>query len=95
MDDHEIRYEDVRANGLRFNVTTCGTGDRLAICLHGFPELSYSWRAQLPLLARLGYRAWAPDLRGYGGTERPRSYHDYAIEFLVRRRLATSHSYSM
>ncbi|MBW2281424.1 MAG: alpha/beta hydrolase [Deltaproteobacteria bacterium] len=83
MDDHEIRYEDVRANGLSFNVASCGEGDRLALCLHGFPELSYSWRAQLPLLARLGYRAWAPDMRGYGGTDRPLSYHDYALELLV------------
>jgi len=83
MDDQEIRYQDVRANGLRFNVASCGAGDRLALCLHGFPELSYSWRAQLPLLARLGYRAWAPDLRGYGGSDRPRSYHDYALELLV------------
>lgn len=83
MSEQEIRYEDVDANGLRFRVAICGTGDRLALCLHGFPELSYSWRAQLPLLARLGYRAWAPDLRGYGGSDRPPNYRDYAIEFLM------------
>ncbi len=83
MSEHEIQYENVDANGLRFRVASCGTGDRLALCLHGFPELSYSWRAQLPLLARLGYRAWAPDLRGYGGSDRPANYRDYAIEFLM------------
>lgn len=74
---------EVRANGLRFHVREEGAGDRLALCLHGFPELSYSWRHQLPLLARLGYRAWAPDLRGYGRTERPRDTSEYAIEILI------------
>ena len=53
----KIRHERVRANGLDFHVNVCGDGDRLALCLHGFPELGYSWRHQLPLLASLGYRA--------------------------------------
>jgi epoxide hydrolase 4 len=79
----EIRHEFVQANGLRFHVASCGEGDRLALCLHGFPECWYSWRYQLPLLARLGYRAWAPDLRGYGQTDRPPRMRDYAIEHLV------------
>jgi epoxide hydrolase 4 len=79
----EIRHEFVRANGLRFHVASCGEGDRLALCLHGFPECWYSWRYQLPLLARLGYRVWAPDLRGYGQTDRPTRLQDYAIEHLV------------
>jgi pimeloyl-ACP methyl ester carboxylesterase len=78
-----IRHEEVRANGLRFHVAACGEGDRLALCLHGFPESWFSWRFQLPLLARLGFRAWAPDLRGYGGTDRPGHLQDYAIERLI------------
>ncbi|HJL14855.1 MAG TPA: alpha/beta hydrolase [Sandaracinaceae bacterium LLY-WYZ-13_1] len=73
----------VHANGLRFRVLEEGEGDRLALCLHGFPELGRSWRHQLPLLAELGYRGWAPDLRGYGGTERPRRVCDYALETLM------------
>lgn len=79
----EIRHERVRANGLNFHVATCGEGDRLALFLHGFPECWYSWRAQLPLLASLGYRAWAPDLRGYGETDRPSGIQAYAIEHLM------------
>jgi pimeloyl-ACP methyl ester carboxylesterase len=55
----------------------------LALCLHGFPECWFSWRHQLPLLARLGYRAWAPDLRGYGDSDRPPAMQDYAIEKLL------------
>ncbi len=79
----EIQHQFVQANGLRFHVATCGEGDRLALCLHGFPESWYSWRNQLPMLARLGYRAWAPDLRGYGETDRPPHVQDYAIEKLM------------
>jgi len=84
MSDAEaIRHEVVHANGLRFHVAACGAGERLALCLHGFPECWYSWRHQLPLLARLGYRAWAPDLRGYGESDRPPQREDYAIERLL------------
>lgn len=81
--DPSITHRTVAANGLNFHVAECGTGDRLALCLHGFPECWYSWRHQLPLLARLGYRAWAPDLRGYGDTERPAALRDYRIETLL------------
>ena len=83
MADAAIEHRFVQANGLRFHVAECGSGDRLALCLHGFPECWYSWRHQLPLLARLGYRAWAPDLRGYGETDRPAAMRDYAIEALM------------
>jgi epoxide hydrolase 4 len=79
----EIQHQFVEANNLRFHVASCGTGDRLALCLHGFPECWFSWRHQLPLLAQLGYRAWAPDLRGYGDTSRPAHREDYAIERLL------------
>ncbi len=74
----------VNANGFDFHVLEEGSGDRLAVCLHGFPELGYSWRHQLPVLAELGYRAWAPDLRGYGATRpRPTRRRDYRTSLLV------------
>lgn len=53
------------------------------ILLHGFPEMSHSWRHQLPALAAAGYHAVAPDLRGYGGSDRPTSVDDYAAPKLV------------
>jgi len=81
--DASIRHEYVSAGGLRFHIAACGEGEDLALCLHGFPEGWYSWRYQLPLLAELGYRAWAPDLRGYGETDRPPALGDYAIERLM------------
>jgi pimeloyl-ACP methyl ester carboxylesterase len=79
----DTRIEFVEANGQRFEVAVHGEGDRLALCLHGFPECWYSWRHQLPLLARLGYRVWAPNLRGYGRSSRPQGIQSYAIEHLM------------
>jgi pimeloyl-ACP methyl ester carboxylesterase len=80
----EFDHLRVEANGLNFHVAAAGSGDRLALCLHGFPECWYSWRNQMPLLARLGYRVWAPDLRGYGGSDRPTQVSDYALETLMQ-----------
>jgi len=79
----EIRSERVLANGLEFHVNTCGESDRLALCLHGFPEIGYTWRHQLPLLASLGYRVWAPDLRGFGQSDKPKGVNQYAFEHLI------------
>lgn len=73
----------VEANYARFEVDMCGDGDRLALCLHGFPEHAFSWRHQLPMLADLGYRAWAPNLRGYGRSDRPEGIAAYGIENLL------------
>jgi pimeloyl-ACP methyl ester carboxylesterase len=81
--DASIGHEYVTAGGLRFHVATCGEGERLALCLHGFPECWYSWRHQMPLLAELGYRVWAPDMRGYGETDKPTGLAEYAIERLL------------
>lgn len=79
----EIRSERIHANGLDFHVNTCGDGDRFALCLHGFPEIGYTWRHQLPLLASLGYRVWAPDLRGFGQSDKPKGVRQYAFEHLI------------
>ncbi len=59
-----------------------GEGE-LVVLLHGFPELSHSWRAQLPALAEAGYRAVAPDLRGYGDSDAPPEVADYAFPKIV------------
>jgi pimeloyl-ACP methyl ester carboxylesterase len=73
----------VEANGLRFEVLEEGTGDRLALCLHGFPEHAISWRHQIPVLAGMRYRVWAVNQRGYGRTTRPTQVADYALPHLV------------
>lgn len=74
--------ESIKTRGLRFEVTTAGTGDKLALLLHGFPECSYSWRHQVPLFERMGYRVWAPNLRGYGKSDRPEGISEYTIDRL-------------
>jgi pimeloyl-ACP methyl ester carboxylesterase len=63
-------------------VEEAGAGD-LVVLLHGFPELSHSWRRQIPVLAAAGYRAVAPDLRGYGDSDAPPDVADYALPKLV------------
>lgn len=78
-----IRNRWVEANGLRFEVAEAGSGDRLALLLHGFPELNFSWRHQMPLLADMGYRVWAPNQRGYGRSSRPQGIAAYAADKLV------------
>lgn len=78
-----LEHISVDANHLRFHVAALGSGDRLALCLHGFPELWLSWRHQMPLLAKMGWRVWAPDLRGYGESEKPQAVSAYALETLM------------
>ena len=77
----QTRFLDV--NGLRFEVLEEGSGDRLALCLHGFPEHAISWRHQMPVLAGMGYRVWAVNQRGYGRTTRPAQVADYALPHLM------------
>ena len=56
----------------------------LVVFVHGWPELSISWRHQLPALAALGFRAVAPDMRGYGRSSVYARHDDYAQEHIVR-----------
>ena len=72
----------VRANGLRLAVYEQGVGVPVVFS-HGFPELAYSWRHQLPALAAAGFRAIAPDQRGYGASDRPEAVEAYDIAQLT------------
>ncbi|MDA0790077.1 MAG: alpha/beta fold hydrolase [Proteobacteria bacterium] len=56
--------------------------DRLALCLHGFPEHAISWRNQAQLLVDAGYCVWMPNLRGYGNSSRPLGVENYRISLL-------------
>ncbi len=71
----------VQTNGIRMAVYEAGKGLPVVLC-HGFPELAYSWRHQIPALASAGYHAIAPDQRGYGLTERPKEVDAYTIVHL-------------
>jgi pimeloyl-ACP methyl ester carboxylesterase len=70
------RIREVDAGGLRMQVADAGAGPPVVL-IHGFPELWYSWRHQLRDLAAAGFHAIAPDMRGYGGTDRPARVEDY------------------
>jgi pimeloyl-ACP methyl ester carboxylesterase len=78
-----IETLSLEANGLTFVADCAGEGDTIALLLHGFPESRASWRRQLPALAALGWRAVAPDLRGYGESSRPLGKRAYRIERLA------------
>jgi len=72
----------VETNGIRMAVHEAGEGAPIVL-LHGFPELAYSWRFQLPALADAGFRAIAPDQRGYGRTTAPPHVEDYRMQELI------------
>ena len=72
----------IRANGLDMAVYEQGSGAPVVL-LHGFPELAFSWRHQLPALAHAGFRAIAPDQRGYGRTTVPPQVADYRMSELI------------
>lgn len=76
------RFIDV--NGVRLRVYDAGPPDApLVILAHGFPELGFSWRHQIPVLAAAGYRVLAPDQRGYGGSSVPEQVEAYDITALT------------
>lgn len=72
----------IQSNGIRMAVHERGSGFPVVLC-HGFPELAFSWRLQLPALAASGFRAIAPDQRGYGLTDKPAAVEEYDIRHLT------------
>ena len=77
-----IQHRTVQANGINIHFAEKGQGP-IILFLHGFPEFWYSWRHQIHALASLGYRAVAPDLRGYGDSEAPADVNSYTCFHLV------------
>jgi pimeloyl-ACP methyl ester carboxylesterase len=78
-----LTHAHIKTNGVSLHVTMCGAGPAVLLC-HGFPGLGYSWRHQLPALAAAGWRAIAPDQRGYGRSDRPLQAHLYDADHLMR-----------
>src|SRR5258707_13753313 len=74
----EVTNRMIETNGIRLHVAERGEGPLVILC-HGFPECWYSWRHQLRALAKAGFRAVAPDLRGYGQSDRPEEVEKYTI----------------
>jgi pimeloyl-ACP methyl ester carboxylesterase len=78
----DVAHRTVETNGIRMHVAEQGQGPLVLLC-HGFPESWYSWRHQLLALADAGYHAVAPDMRGYGQTDRPAEVDRYTLLHLV------------
>jgi pimeloyl-ACP methyl ester carboxylesterase len=65
-------------NGIELSMLDEGSGPLVVLC-HGFPELAYSWRHQVPALASAGFRVLAPDMRGFGESSAPKEVAAYDI----------------
>ena len=81
-----MRTRLIKTDGLVQQVLEAGPDDPnapLVLLIHGFPELGVSWRAQVQALSQAGYRVVAPDMRGYGGTDKPEGAGAYTILHLV------------
>jgi pimeloyl-ACP methyl ester carboxylesterase len=72
----------IETNGIRLNIAEQGDGPLVLLC-HGFPESWYSWRHQIDALAAAGFHTVAPDMRGYGKSDRPEAIDQYTIFHLV------------
>ncbi|KAL5983711.1 hypothetical protein ACLOJK_017802 [Asimina triloba] len=84
MEDDGIKHRIVSVNGVKLHVAEKGEEGRpIVLLVHGYPELWYSWRYQIHGLAAAGYRAVAPDLRGFGDSEAPPSPASYTIFHLI------------
>jgi pimeloyl-ACP methyl ester carboxylesterase len=79
-----IELLELTVGPYRYSARAAGPADgELVLLLHGFPETSYEWRSQLESLGAAGYRAVAPDQRGYAAGARPTALDDYVVERLV------------
>jgi pimeloyl-ACP methyl ester carboxylesterase len=78
----EPTQRNVETNGIRLNIAEQGNGPLVLLC-HGFPESWYSWRHQIGALAAAGFHVVAPDMRGYGKSDRPEPIDQYTIFHLV------------
>jgi len=80
-----LTYRTVAVNDVELQVSVTNEGGErgLALLLHGFPELAFSWRYQIAVLTQAGYEVWAPNLRGYGESSKPPKVSDYAMDRLL------------
>ncbi|WP_428484842.1 alpha/beta fold hydrolase [Rhodopila sp.] len=78
----ETSHRFIETNGIRMHIAEKGNGPLILLC-HGFPESWYSWRHQIDDLAEAGFHVVAPDMRGYGQTDRPEAIDQYTLLHLV------------
>ena len=77
-----VTFRFIESNGIKMRIAEAGTGP-LVLLAHGWPESWYSWRHQMTMLADAGYHAVAPDMRGYGETDKPAAVDDYDVNHVA------------
>lgn len=80
--DPGITFDHAQIGGVRLHYAKAGTGEKLVLLLHGFPEFWYSWRHQLAALSD-EYTVVAPDMRGFNLSDKPKAVSDYETDKLV------------
>jgi len=78
-----VTFRRIESNGINMRIAEMGDSGPLVLLAHGWPESWYSWRHQITVLAKAGYRVVAPDMRGYGETDAPAEVGAYDIERLT------------
>src|SRR5271170_2047355 len=82
MTNNAIVQRTIETNGIHQHIAEQGDGPLVVLC-HGFPESWYSWRHQIAALSAAGFRVVAPDMRGYGRSDRPEAIDQYTLFHLV------------
>jgi pimeloyl-ACP methyl ester carboxylesterase len=78
-----LQGQKIEINGIQYHVSDQGSGDRVVLLLHGMPDTSSVWKHQVLELLRGGFRVVAPDLLGYGKTDKPQSVERYAGDLII------------
>lgn len=78
----EITHEFIEVNGIKLHIAKQGSGEKLVVLLHGWPEFWYTWRYQIPVLAEK-FTVVAPDLRGFNISDKPNGVENYASHIVA------------
>ncbi|KAI1871469.1 uncharacterized protein JN550_004463 [Neoarthrinium moseri] len=84
--DHRVRYEQFQIRGKTYSAIVAEPAREpisTIVLIHGFPDLAFGWRVQIPYLQAQGYRVIAPDMLGYGGTDAPQSLEHYSLKSMA------------
>ena len=79
---YDITHKQVKVNDIFLHVAQQGNGKKLVVLLHGWPEFWYTWRYQMPELAK-EYTVIAPDLRGFNKSDKPKGIQNYKADIVV------------
>jgi pimeloyl-ACP methyl ester carboxylesterase len=79
---HNITHKQIKVNDIFLHVAQQGKGEKLVVLLHGWPEFWYTWRYQIPVLAK-DYTVVAPDMRGFNKSDKPKGIENYTANVVA------------